>query len=325
MIQRNVCHVMSSEELSRHLSHRKYKIIDASWLNYFNRDAKQEYLSSHIPAAMFFDIDKVADTKSAYPRMLPSHDLFAKSVQDMGIETTDFVTVYDSTGVFTSPRVWWMFKYFGFDNVYVLDGGLKAWKAEKRPVISGLPARPILPANQKISSDIRPEMVADIERVKSVVQKNLAGDSYEQIIDARSGVRFRGEAPDPRGIPSGHMPTAKNISVLDIVDETGKFKSAKDLRKLVKDAGVDMNRPIICTCGTGIVAPALYFVLSYLGKDTDLSVFDGSWVQWAEHHRELESKIQNPSERREFRERWFVSEDPNPSGFNDNEKLESCD
>ncbi|UFX03401.1 3-mercaptopyruvate sulfurtransferase [Sinorhizobium medicae WSM1115] len=263
--------VVSADWLEQRLSDPAVRIVDASWyLPAQNRDPKAEYAAAHIPGAVFFDQDAIADQTSVLPHTLPSPEAFAKAVGAMGIGENDVIVVYDGPGIFTAPRVWWMLRVMGARNVFVLDGGMDGWKAEGRPVAAQLPN----PEPRVFKASIDRRAVTSFERMKDVVENRLA-----QIADARSAGRFSGEEPEPRaGMRSGHMPGARSLPS-GVFSEGGKFKDLDQLSRTFADAGIDLSKPVVTTCGSGVTAAIITLALQSLGHK-DNTLYDGSWSEW---------------------------------------------
>lgn len=258
--------------LAEKLGDPKIALLDASWhLPTIDRNAREEYEASHIPGAVFFDIDAVSDKGSDLPHMLPSPAAFARDVSAMGIGNGHHVIVYDSYGLFSAARVWWMFRAFGHDNVSLLNGGLLKWQAEGRPCESGQIQRP----QAEFNASFRPELVNSIEDVQAVV---AAGN--RAILDARSAPRFFGEAPEPRaGLRGGHIPGSFNLPFDQLLDGTSKTLLPADRLKPLFSDVLDKGNGITCSCGTGVTACALALALHLIGE-TDVAVYDGSWTEW---------------------------------------------
>lgn len=263
--------LVSTKWLSEHLKSPELRLIDASWyMPADNRDCRAEYEAEHIPGARFVDVDEVADLRSDLPHMLPPVEKFMSRMRELGIGDGHQVVVYDTAGVFSAPRVWWMFKYFGQDNVAVLDGGLPKWKAEGHPVT----AEPPTIRDRHMITEIRPELLRDVTQVAA---SSKLGDYT--IIDARSAARFKGEASEPRpGLRSGHIPNSRNVPFPDLLTPQSTLKSTDNLRAVFVGAGVDLSKPAITTCGSGITAAILGLALTRLGAT--FSLYDGSWAEW---------------------------------------------
>ncbi|MBZ6076823.1 3-mercaptopyruvate sulfurtransferase [Microvirga puerhi] len=263
---------VSTAWLQDHLNDPNIAIVDGSWyLPTQNRDPQAEYLTSHIPGAIRFDIDTVKDTKSPLPHMLPRGEDFAKAVGAMGISEDMTTVVYDGAGLFAAPRVRWTFRTFGAQNVVILDGGFPAWKAEGRPVEAG-PARPREP--RVFRTSFAPGAVASLDEVRADLESHAA-----QILDGRPAERFRGDAPEPRpGLRAGHMPGSLNLPFSQIV-ENGRLKDRAGLAQAFKEAGIDPHRPVVTSCGSGVSAAILALGLETIGHPAK-ALYDGSWAEW---------------------------------------------
>ncbi|GFZ78861.1 sulfurtransferase [Elstera cyanobacteriorum] len=267
---------VSTGWLAEHLSDPTLRILDATYfLPGVPRNAEAEFLERHIPGAQFFDIDGHKDFESDLPHMLPDPDSFAEAMTDMGIGNDCTVVCYDSHGLMSAARPWWMFRTFGHDKVFVLDGGLKKWLAEGRPTESG----PVTPPTGRFHARFRPELVSDRDAVLTALDMPAV-----QIIDARSAGRFAATEPEPRaGLAGGHMPGARNVPSGTLVNpDTGEILSKTDLTARFIAAGVDLKRPIITSCGSGVTACLLAIGLYELGR-ADVSVYDGSWSEWGSY------------------------------------------
>ena len=265
--------LVSTEWLAEHLSAPDVHVVDASWyLPAMNRDPKAEYAEAHIPGAVYFDIDEIADTNNPLPHMLPSPEKFSSRVRKLGLGDGVRIVIYDGMGLFSAARVWWMFRYFGHDDVAVLDGGLPKWRAEGRPLESLDP----MPRDRHFTARVNGLLLREFDQVKANV-----GSSREQVLDARSAGRFTGAEPEPRaGLKSGRIPGSLNLPFNELVDaNTGTMKPADALRQAYEAAGIDFNRPVITSCGSGVTASALTLGLYLLGH-RDVSVYDGSWSEW---------------------------------------------
>lgn len=263
---------VSTEWLAQKLGEKDLVVLDASYyLPTQNRDAAAEYRAAHIPGALRFDINAVADQTTTLPHMLPTAEDFAAAVGAMGIAETDTIVVYDGLGLFSAPRVWWTFRLFGAANVFVLEGGFPRWIAEGRPVESGTPVR--APKTFRLTPPA--DIVADVARVQKTIAEGAA-----QVVDARAAERFSGAAPEPRaGLPSGHIPGSFNVPHAALV-ENGALKSAEALRAAFAAGGVDLDKPVLTTCGSGVSAAVLWIALHTLGRDP-VALYDGSWTEWA--------------------------------------------
>lgn len=261
----------STEWLAGELGKPDVAVIDGSYyLPTQNRDARAEYVAAHIPGAVFFDINAVADHSTELPHMLPGPDQFGAAAGDLGISEKDTIVVYDSTGLYSAPRVWWTFRIFGASNVYILDGGLPAWKAEGRPTEAGTVKRP----KKKFNAEMDTGAVAMLTDVQIALN-----DQSAQVIDARSAGRFAGREPEPRaGLRSGHMPGALNLPFAEIV-ENGRLASPERITQAFKKAGIDTDKPVITSCGSGVTAAILTLGLETLGKKPG-RIYDGSWSEW---------------------------------------------
>ena len=261
--------IVSTEWLAQHQGSPDIAILDASWhLPSSGRDGKKEFAQGHIPGAQFFDIDEISDTSSSLPHMLPSPEKFSSRVRRMGIGDGKRVIVYDAAGLFSAARVWWMFKVFGHDDVAVLDGGLPKWKAENRALAEGPAATP---QERHFTARYRSMMVRDMAEVRG---------GAAQIADARSPSRFRGEEPEPRpGVRAGHMPGARNVHYGTLLKVDGTLKSPSEIVAVFADAGVDIAKPVITSCGSGVTAAVLSLGLTLAGA-RDHALYDGSWAEW---------------------------------------------
>jgi thiosulfate/3-mercaptopyruvate sulfurtransferase len=261
----------STEWLAGELGKPGVAVIDGSYyLPTQNRDARAEYVAAHIPGAVFFDINAVADHSTELPHMLPGPDQFGAAAGDLGISEKDTIVVYDSTGLYSAPRVWWTFRIFGASNVYILDGGLPTWKAEGRPTEAGTVKRP----KKKFNAEMDTGAVAMLTDVQIALN-----DQSAQVIDARSAGRFAGREPEPRaGLRSGHMPGALNLPFAEIV-ENGRLASPERIAQAFKKAGIDTEKPVITSCGSGVTAAILTLGLETLGKKPG-RIYDGSWSEW---------------------------------------------
>jgi thiosulfate/3-mercaptopyruvate sulfurtransferase len=264
--------LVSTAWLADRLDAGEIAIVDATW--FMPGDGKlgvDAYAAGHIPGAVHFDIDKIADPSTDLPHMLPSPDAFAEAAGALGLRRDLTIVIYDGQGIFSAPRVWWTLRAMGFPEVFVLDGGLKAWKAEGRPLETTAPQ----PAPTTIEPAIDPSLVRDLESVRASLRAHDA-----QLIDARPAARFSGEVPEPRaGLRGGHMPGALNVPFAGLLNPDGTMKARDELRAAFQAAGVDLERAIVTTCGSGVSAAVLALALARLGRD-DVAVYDGSWTEW---------------------------------------------
>jgi thiosulfate/3-mercaptopyruvate sulfurtransferase len=267
--------LVSTAWLAAHLKDPDLRILDASWhMPGSDRDARAEYEAVHIPGARFFDIDEIADQRSPLPHMAPPVEKFMSRMRAMGVGDGHQVVVYDSTGVFSAPRVWWTFRLMGKRDVAVLDGGLPKWRAEGRPVTDAAPQV----KDRHMTVQRQNTLVRDVTEVARASKLGT-----HTIIDARAHERFVGEAPEPRaGLRSGHIPGSRNLWYRHVLNADGTMKSPADLRMAFDDAGIDLGKPVITTCGSGISAAVLSLALERIGKH-DHALYDGSWTEWGSY------------------------------------------
>jgi thiosulfate/3-mercaptopyruvate sulfurtransferase len=236
------------------------------------RDARAEYLAEHIPGAIFFDIDEIADTKSKLPHMLPPPEKFSSRMRSMGIGDGSRILVYDSQGLFSAARVWWTFRVMGVEDVSVLNGGLPKWKREGRQLESG---KPIARTARHFTARRNLDLVRDVSDIKTLLK-----DKSAEIVDARSAERFAGAVPEPRpGLRSGHIPGARNLPYGKLLNKDGTLKSPREIERLFEEADVDLGKPVVTSCGSGITAAALALALAQIGH-RKTAVYDGSWAEW---------------------------------------------
>jgi thiosulfate/3-mercaptopyruvate sulfurtransferase len=263
--------VVSPEWLVKHLKDPGLSIVDASWyLPAQNRDARAEYDAVHIPGAVFFDQDAVVDPDSALPHALPSPLVFEQHVSAMGISRDDTIVVYDGLGMFSAPRVWWLFRIMGADKVFILDGGFDNWKNDGHITTD----KPTKIASTAFLPKFDASKVASFQDMLKIV-----GDRSSQIADARPAGRFTGEEPEPRpGMRSGHMPGARSVPVTTL-SENGYLKDLDGLRRALADGGIDPAKPVVTSCGSGVTAAVITLALQSLGH-ADNRLYDGSWSEW---------------------------------------------
>ncbi|MGF1551532.1 MAG: 3-mercaptopyruvate sulfurtransferase [Paracoccaceae bacterium] len=267
--------LVSTEWLAERLGAPDVKVLDASWyLPGEGLDARAEYAAAHIPGARFFDIDAIADDATALPHMLPPVEKFVTRMRAMGIGDGHRVIVYDQKGLFSAARVWWTFRVFGHDDVAVLDGGLPKWIAEGRPVEDTPPE----PRERHFTARRDASKVRDVTQV--ALQTKLG---EEQIVDARSAGRFEGAEPEPRaGLRAGHIPGSLNLPYRTLLNEDATMKAPDALRAAFEAAGVDLARPVVTTCGSGVTAAILSLALARLGHGAH-ALYDGSWAEWGSY------------------------------------------
>jgi thiosulfate/3-mercaptopyruvate sulfurtransferase len=263
--------LVSPDWLNERLGRENMRVVDGSWyLPAQNRDGNAEYTKAHIEGAVFFDIDRIADTASGLPHMLLAPADFAKVVGAMGIAETDTIVVYDGAGLFSAARVWWNFRVMGAQNVFILDGGFPAWRAAGYPVSD----EPVGHAQKTFAPSFNAAAVRSKADISAIIQSKSA-----QIVDARPVVRFSGEAPEPRpGLRAGHMPGAVSIPFQEIVSD-GKLKDLNGLKGVFENAGVDISEPVVATCGSGVSAALIDLALASLNAPKR-AVYDGSWAEW---------------------------------------------
>ncbi|MER2508201.1 3-mercaptopyruvate sulfurtransferase [Amaricoccus sp.] len=264
--------LVSTEWLAAHLGAPDVRVLDASWyLPSAGRDAEAEFRVAHIPGARFFDIEDISDDQSELPHMAPPVEKFISRVRAMGVGDGHRVVVYDGAGLFSAARVWWLFRLFGKEDVAVLDGGLPKWIAEGRPVDDAAP----FPRDRHFTARRNAGLVRDVTQVAASAK---LGDA--RIVDARSPARFRGDEPEPRpGLRSGHIPGAVNVHYATLLTPSGTLKPAEELRAIFEAAGVDVTKPVITTCGSGISAAILSLALEVVGSRSH-ALYDGSWAEW---------------------------------------------
>lgn len=261
--------LISTADLAARLGQPDLRPVDASW-HLDGRDGRPDFAAARLPGAVFFDLEASSDPDSDLPHMLPTAEAFAARMGRLGLRETDHIVVYDTVGVRSSARVWWMFSVMGASRVQVLDGGLPKWRAEGRPVESG-PTSPAAPA--PFEARLNADAVADLETVRA----GLAGAA--QVLDARAADRFQGRAPEPRaGLRSGHMPGALNLPFPDLLNPDGTMTAPAELEAAFRGAGLAPDRPVVTTCGSGVTAAILSLGLAVLGRPSRL--YDGSWAEW---------------------------------------------
>lgn len=265
--------LVSPEWLHGRLGSPGLKVVDGSWyLPAQNRDASAEFVEGHIPGAVFFDIDAISDSATDFPHMLPDEASFAAAASELGLSETDTIVVYDGAGLFSAPRIWWTLQVFGAQDVSILDGGLPVWRRAGFALEGGESE----PPPGRFNARLNRQAVAEFAVVRAALECNAAA-----VVDARPANRFQGAAPEPRpGLPSGHMPGARSLPFDRLVDSAGRLVPPGVIREAFEQAGVNLSRPVVTTCGSGVTAAVLAFALCTLGK-RDVALYDGSWAEWA--------------------------------------------
>lgn len=264
--------LVSTDWLAAHLKDPDLRVLDGTmFMAAEGRDARKEYEAGHIPGARFFDIDEISDARSELPHMVPPVEKFMSKLRAMGVGDGHQVVVYDAKGLFSAARVWWLFRLMGQDNIAVLDGGLPKWSAEGR----AMEDMPPLVRDRHMTVRRQNHMVKDVTQVSAA---SKLGD--HEILDARAAARFRGEAPEPRpGLRQGHIPGARNVPYTELLNPDMTMKDPEALRAVFAAAGVDLGKPVITSCGSGVTAAVINLALERIGK-TDHALYDGSWAEW---------------------------------------------
>lgn len=264
--------LVSTQWLAQHLDAPDVRVVDASWhMPAAQRDPAAEFLNVHIPGAVFFDIDEISDETSDLPHMIPTAVKFASKVKKLGLGDGSRIVVYDSTGILPAARAWWHFRAMGHEDVVVLDGGLPKWLAEGRPVEDG----PAAPQERHFTPRWQADIYRSLEQMRGIVER---GD--EQVVDARPAGRFDATTPEPRaGLRGGHMPGARNIPLSALLAPDATLLPTDQLKAVFEKAGVDIAKPVVSTCGSGITASVVALALFRLGQPRS-AVYDGSWTEW---------------------------------------------
>ncbi len=264
--------LVSTEWLAKHLKDPDLRILDGSWfLPTEARDPKAEYDVAHIPGARFFDIDEISDARSSLPHMAPPIEKFMSRMRAMGVGDGHQIVVYDGAGIKSAPRVWWLFKLMGQENIAVLDGGLPKWVAEGRPTED----MPPIPRDRHMTVRFQNQLVRDVTQVAHASKLGMP-----QIVDARAADRFRGDVEEPReGLRSGHIPKARNVPFGTLLKADQTLKDEAEIRAVFEAAGVDLSKPIITSCGSGVTAAVLALALERVGH-SNWAIYDGSWSEW---------------------------------------------
>lgn len=266
--------LVSTDWLEQHINDPDLRILDASWyLSQMGRDARAEYEAGHIPGARFFDLDDISDHRSELPHMAPPVEKFMSRMRAMGVGDGHQVVVYDGMGLFSAARIWWLFRLMGKTDIAVLDGGFPKWQAEGRAVED----MPPMLRERHITVQRQAHLVKDVSQVAAAVKLR-----DWQIVDARPSERFRGDLPEPReGLRAGHMPGALNLPFTGLLNADGTLKRDDALRAAFENAGVDLDRQIITSCGSGVTAAVLNLGLEILGHRSH-ALYDGSWAEWGQ-------------------------------------------
>lgn len=264
--------LVSTDWLAAHLKDPDLRVLDGSWyLPQEGRDATAEYEAAHIPGARFFDIDEISDQRSELPHMVPPVEKFMSRMRAMGVGDGHQVVVYDGSGIRSAARVWWLFRLMGQNNVAVLDGGFPKWQAEGHPIED----MPPIVRDRHMTVRFQNALVRDVTQVSAASKLR-----DHEIIDARAAGRFAGSSPEPReGLRSGHIPGSRNVPFTDLLNADGTMNSPEACRAVFEAAGVDLSKPAITTCGSGVTAAVLSLALERMGKD-DHALYDGSWSEW---------------------------------------------
>jgi len=264
--------LVSTDWLARNLEAPDVRVVDCTWfMPADGRDARAEHAAAHIPKAVFFDIDEIADSASDLPHMLPSPTKFSARVRKLGLGDGVRIVAYDNNDFYASARVWWMFRAMGHEDITVLDGGLKTWLAEGRPVDDGA----VHPSERHFTPRANSFLLRDLEQMRA----NLTA-RREQVVDTRSAARFSGTVAEPRpGLKAGHIPGSSNLPASDLLAADGTLKDAQALTALFAAAGVDLEKPITTSCGSGVSAAVATLALARLGR-MDVALYDGSWTEW---------------------------------------------
>ena len=269
--------LVQSEELNNHLEHPNLRIVDASWhLPNEKRNGLQEFELEHLPGAVFLDLDEVSDPENELPHTIPTEEYFSKKIGELGIGNDSWVVVYDTTGLFSAARVWWMFRAFGHERVSLLDGGLPKWKAENRPISHGRSeTKP-----SQFRAVFNKQMFCDWESVQ-----DHAKDQNSLILDARPSERFSGEVDEPRpGLRSGHIPNSKNLPFMDLLEGSDRrLLSVDKMKDKFEATSFSADKEIVCSCGSGVTACILALGLHLMGHQ-QVKIYDGSWTEWGSRH-----------------------------------------
>ena len=264
--------LVTTDWLAAHLSHEDVRVLDGSWyLLQSGRNPRLEYVRGHIPGAVFCDLEAISDPAASLPHMLPSPGQFARQAGLLGVANDTFVVIYDSVGLMTAPRIWWTFRAFGHERVAVLDGGLRKWQAEGRAIDAGT----VTPEPREFTAKSSLETVRSLQDMKTNQESGR-----EQVLDARSRGRYQGIDPEPRpGLRAGHIPGSHNLPYQELTGNDGSLLPPAELRARYEAAGIDLAKPVVTTCGSGVTACALLLGLRVLGARS-VALYDGSWSEW---------------------------------------------
>ncbi len=264
---------VGADWLHDHLLEDDLVILDGSWhLPSERRNAKEEYEKEHIPGALFFDLDKHSRQDTDLPHMMPDAAQFSREMGSLGLSHEMTFIIYDTKGLFSAARIWWMFRHFGIQKVYILNGGLQAWKNMGYKIESGLKTKP----KTNFLARVENNLTIDLEEMK----KAILSKESPLLFDARSSARFLGREAEPRpGVQAGHMPGAINIPYDSLLDNAQKLLSTKDLQRIFDQKGFTPHQPVIATCGSGVTACIILLALTHLGYNT-FALYDGSWSEW---------------------------------------------
>ena len=264
--------LVSTAWLADRLGDADVQVIDATlFMPGDPRSGRSEYEAGHIPGALYFDIEALSDPATDLPHMLPAPQALANALGELGLRREAKVVAYDGQGFFSAPRAWWTLRVMGFEQAFVLDGGLPKWRSEDRPLETG----PVTSSPTRLSVHYDPALVRDLGAVRG-----LLSDGSGQLVDARAAARFRGEVAEPRaGLRSGHMPGAHNLPFNDLVGADGTMKPPAEIRAAFEAAHVDLSAPIVTSCGSGVTAAVLALALARIGRP-DVAIYDGSWTEW---------------------------------------------
>jgi thiosulfate/3-mercaptopyruvate sulfurtransferase len=281
--------IVNAEWLASNLGKQGIKVFDAtSHLPTLGRDANAEHLACRIAGSLRFDIDKIADKSSPLPHTLPAADQFQSQMKDLGLENDDHVIVYCDSVFLSSARAWWMLRLFGHEKVSVLDGGLKLWLARSGATETG-PITNLPKGSFTVRAPVGAQVIP-LDSLRQLVELGVAG----QIADARSAGRFAGIDPEPRaGLRGGHMPGASNVPIASLINRDGGLRSLDDVAAAFAAGGIETDRPVITTCGSGVTACGLAFGLALLGNE-NVFVYDGSWSEWGASDAPIEAGTLSP-------------------------------